>query len=287
MFTPSLLLALREGLESSLVVGLVVAYLLKVRRRDMLPKLWAGVALAALAPLTTGAALTWGSMAPALRTLEGIDGALSLVTAVLMSVLILRMGRSARSMRRAPQTALVSALAASSAGWGAVWLAVLSVGREALASAQLLRPAARRSIEGGDGLSTTGVIVGLALGILLGWVVCRAARRIDRRRFFTWIGLLLIPVAAGIASYGVGDLQAAGVLPGFFSRAWDLGALLPPEHTPLHWLVVLAQAVFRFSLEPTTLQVVVWAAYLVPALLLFRRQVRSSAPARILARLHG
>lgn len=287
VFIDSLLLALREGLEASLIVGLIVAYLLKVRRRDLLPKLWTGVALAALVPLTTGAALTWSPLTPTRRALEGIDGSLSLVAAVLMSTLILRMGRSARTLKRAPQSAVLATLAANSAGWGAVWLAALSVGREALASAQLLRPAAHRAIDGGDGLSATGVIGGLGLGILLGWAVCRGARRIDRCRFFTWIGALLIPVAAGITSYGVGDLQAAGVLPGFFSRAWDLGALLPPEHSPLHWLVVLAQAVFRFDLEPTTLQVLTWAVYLVTAALLFRRQVRAAAPARLLTRLRG
>lgn len=287
MFIDSLLLALREGLQSSLIVGLLIAYLLKVRRRDLLPKLWTGVALAALVPLTTGAALSWSPVAPALRVLEGVEGSLSLVAAVLMSILILRMGRSARTVRRAPQSAMLATLAANSAGWGAIWLAVLSVGREALASAQLLWPTARRAINGSDGLSATGLIGGLGLGILLGWAVCRGARRIDRRRFFTWIGALLIPVAAGISSYGVGDLQAAGVLPGFFSRAWDLGVLLPAEHSPLHWLVVLAQAVFRFSLEPTTLQVLTWAVYLVAAVLLFRRQVRTAAPARLLARLRG
>ena len=37
------LIGLREGLEAALVVGMLVAYVSRLGRRDVLPRLWAGV----------------------------------------------------------------------------------------------------------------------------------------------------------------------------------------------------------------------------------------------------
>ena len=172
---------------------------------------------------------------------------------------------------------MARSLAAGSAGWGIVWIAVLSVGREGMESALFIWATVRSSIEQTGALTTAGVLTGRALGIGLGWVVYRGARRIDMRRFFTWTGLFLIFVVAGIVSYGVGDLQEAGILPGIFTHAWDLSDHLPAAHSPLFWLYTLAQAMFQFSLQPTVLQVIAWWVYIVPVLALFLRQIRSSA----------
>lgn len=284
MFIANLLIALREAFEASLIVGILVAYLVRAGRRDVLPKLWIGVALAALVPLVFGALLTWGPRTLSFQAQEIIGGSLSLLAAVLVTFMIFWMGRNARHLKGELETSMAGTLSSHAAGWGVVWIAVLSVGREGMETALFIWATVRSSVEHDVALTTAGVLVGLALGIGLGWVVYRGARRIDMRRFFTWTGIFLILVVAGIVSYGVGDLQEAGVLPGIFSPAWDLSGLLPPTHSPLHWLYVLAQAVFQFSLQPTVLQVIAWVAYLVPVLVLFLRQVRSSAPARATAR---
>lgn len=60
MLIANLLLALREGFEATLIVGILFAYLKKAGRQDVYPKLWLGIGLAALVPLSFGAILTWG-----------------------------------------------------------------------------------------------------------------------------------------------------------------------------------------------------------------------------------
>ncbi|VEH06274.1 iron permease [Corynebacterium kutscheri] len=60
MFLANFLIALREGVEASLIVGILVAYVVNVGRREVLPKLWLGVVIAALIPLVAGAAMTFG-----------------------------------------------------------------------------------------------------------------------------------------------------------------------------------------------------------------------------------
>lgn len=278
MFIANLLIALREGFEATLVVGILVAYLVKADRRDVLPKLWTGIGLAALVPLAVGAVLTWGPRTLTFQAQEIIGGVLSLVAVALVTSMIFWMGRNARAMKHQLETSLQGSLDRNSSGWGVVWIAVLAVGREGVETALFIWATVRSSIEHNVFLTTAGVVTGLALAVVLGWLVFRGARRINMHRFFAWTGYFLIFVVAGIAAYGVGDLQEAGVLPGVFHHAWDFSAWLPEATSPVYWLYVLAQAMFQFNLQPTVLQVIAWWVYLVPVLFLFARQVHASGP---------
>lgn len=60
VFLANFLIALREGTEATLIVGILVAYLTKTGRRGLLPSLLFGAALAAFVPLALGAYMTWG-----------------------------------------------------------------------------------------------------------------------------------------------------------------------------------------------------------------------------------
>lgn len=278
VFIANLLIALREGFEASLVVGILVAYLVKSGRRDVLPKLWAGIGVAALLPLGVGALLTWGPRTLTFQAQEIIGGGLSLIAVVLVTSMIFWMGKNARAMKHNLETSLEGALNRGSKGWGVVWVAILAVGREGVETALFIWATIRSSVEHNVFATTAGVLTGLILAVVLGWVVFRGARRINMHRFFSWTGYFLIFVVAGIAAYGIGDLQEAGVLPGVFAHAWDYSHLLPEAHSPVYWLYVLGQAMFQVNLQPTVLQVVAWLIYVVPTLVFFIRQVRGSRP---------
>lgn len=278
MFIANLLIALREGFEATLIVGILIAYLVKAGRRDVLPKLWAGVALAALFPLAFGAILTWGPKTLTFQAQETIGGVLSLVAVAMVTWMIFWMGKNSRQLKGELEGSMAKSLAKNSSGWGIIWIAVLAVGREGTETALFIWATVRSSLENNVVATTAGVVVGLVIAILLGWAVQTGARRINMRLFFTFTGFFLIFVAAGICAYGVGDLQEAGIIPGITVHAWDFSAALPGTHSPVYWLYVVVQAMFQVNVQPTVAQVVAWWVYIVPVLFFFIRQTRATRP---------
>ena len=274
MFLANLLIALREGLEAALVVSIIVAYLVKADRRDALPKLWGGVALAALIPLIVGAILPWGPNTLTFQAQEILGGSLSFVAVGLVTWMIFWMGKNARELKGEIEGSLSRTLSAGSSGWGVVWIAVIAVGREGVETALFVWATVRSSIENSTMQTTLGVLTGLLIAIVLGVLLYQGAVRINFRVFFAVTGYFLVLVAAGIVAYGVGDFQEAGVLPGIMNHAWDLSAHLPGTTSPLHWLYVLLQAMFQFNLQPTVLQVVGWILCIVPVLVLLTIQIQ-------------
>lgn len=103
-----------------------------------------------------------------------------------------------------------------------------------------------------------GAALGLATAITLCWLLFRQAVRINLGVFFNRTALLLIVIAAGVLSYGLGGLQDAGLLPGAQWVAFDLSAHIDPGS----WWVSIVTGVTELSPRMTVLQVTAWAGYL-------------------------
>jgi high-affinity iron transporter len=264
------LIGLREGLEAALVVGILVAYLIKSGRRRHLPQLWAGTAIATLVSLVFGAVLTFGPQGLAPGTQEAIAGSLAVAAVGLITWMIFWMGKTARYLKSNLQHKLDETLAAGP--MAVLVVALLAVGREGLETALFLWAAAKTTGSGTRPL--LGAALGLATALVLGWLIYRGALRLNLRSFFAWTGAVLIVIAAGVLASGVNDLQDAGILPGAQSLAFDVSATIPPES----WYANVLKGVLNFSPATTWLQAIAWAGYLVPVLALFARTVWFPAP---------
>ncbi|WP_336318267.1 iron uptake transporter permease EfeU [Streptomyces lavendofoliae] len=258
------LIGLREGLEASLVVCILVAYLVKTGRRDALRPVWAGIGIAVGLSLAFGCVLEFGSQELTFEAQELLGGSLSILAVGLVTWMVFWMRRTARHLRAELHGRLDAALRL---GTGAlVATAFLAVGREGLETALFVWASVRAATdEAGSVEPLTGVLLGIATAVVLGWLFYRGALRIDLTRFFTWTGGMLVVVAAGVLAYGVHDLQEARFLDGLADKAFDVSATVPPDS----WYGTLLKGVFNFQPDPTVLQVTVWALYLVPALALF------------------
>ncbi|WP_371615634.1 iron uptake transporter permease EfeU [Streptomyces sp. NBC_00454] len=255
------LIGLREGLEASLVVCILIAYLVKTGNQNKLAPLWLGVGMAAALSLAFGAGLEFGTQELDFKAQEAIGGSLSIVSVALVTWMVFWMKRTARNLKSELQGKLDAALAM---GTGAlVTTAFLAVGREGLETSLFVW----RSVHAaGDGAGPLiGVLLGIGSSVLLGWLFYRGALKINLSKFFTWTGGMLVVVAAGVLAYGVHDLQEADFLPGLANKAFDVSATIPPDS----WYGTLLKGTFNFQPDPTVLQLVVWALYLVPVLLLF------------------
>ena len=257
----NLLIGLREGLEAGLVVGILIAYIRKIGRADVLPKLWVGIAIAIAASLATGALLTWGPYGLSFQAQEVIGGALSIVAVGLVTWMIFWMAKHARHLRTELHEQMDRALAG---GVGAlVAIGIVAVGREGIETALFIW--ANVNSEGNALLGTIGAFIGIVLAVGLSYLIYRGAVRINLRQFFIWTGALLVIVAAGVFAYAIGDLQEAGLLPGLQDHAFSLGAIIPPTS----WYGVVLAGLFNFTPEPTWLQAIGWSLYVAVVLTTF------------------
>ncbi len=266
---PTYLIGLREGLEASLVVGILVAYLVKTGRRDRLAPLWSGVVAAVALSLAFGAVLQYTSASMSFEAQERFGGYASLIAVGFVTWMVFWMRRTARFLKTELHGKLDAALAL-----GPIALALtgfVAVGREGLETALFLWTAVQSSSD--PVVSTSSAFLGLFTSVVLGWAFYKGAITLNLKTFFAWTGAALVVVAAGVAAYGVHDLQEAGDLPGLNDRAFDISSTIPPSS----WYGTLLKGIFNFQPNPTVLQVMVWLAYLVPVLYLFLRPAKTPA----------
>jgi high-affinity iron transporter len=262
------LIGLREGLEASLVVSILVAFLVRTERRRELPKVWIGVGVAIAVSVGVTLALTLTQQALTFEAQEAFGGSLSIIAVAFVTWMIFWMRRAARSISSELRGGLEKALAMGPIA--VVVMAALAVGREGLETAVFFFAAVQAA---GDTTGPLiGFLIGIAVSILLAYAIYRGAVTLNMAKFFTVTGVLLVFVAAGILAYGVHDLQEAGILPGLQTLAFDVSAAVPADS----WYGTLLKGVFNFSPQTTVLEAVVWVLYVATVLTLFLKPAKST-----------
>ncbi|MBI1376420.1 MAG: iron transporter [Frankiales bacterium] len=257
------LIGLREGLEAALVVGILVAYVVKAGHRQRLGMVWAGTGVAVGLSLAFAGALTLTSHTLTEEAEHAFAGTLSVVAVALVTWMVFWMRRTARELRGELHGRLDRALAGGGIALGMV--ALVAVLREGLETALFLWAATVGSTAAASAL--LGALLGILTAVGIGWAVYRGAVRLNLATFFTWTGALLVVVAAGVLAYGVRDLQEAGWLPGGENIAFDVSGTID-ENGPVGTLL---GGFFHFDPVTTWLQLTVWAVYLVVTLAFYFR----------------
>ncbi|MFY0407242.1 iron uptake transporter permease EfeU [Solicola sp. PLA-1-18] len=264
------LIGLREGLEASLIVSILIAYLVKSGQRSALRYIWAGVAVALALSIGAGALLEFTSRDMTFEQQELLGGSLSIVAVGFVTWMVFWMRGAARGIKAELQGRLDDALRLGPLAL--VSVAFLAVGREGLETALILWAASDTATNGTTPL--LGALLGIGVAVALGYLLYRGALKINLAVFFRTTGALLIVVAAGVLAYGVHDLQEARFLPGLNDLAFDVSSTIDPSGL----VGTILKGTINFQPNPTVLQAVVWVLYLVPTMVLFLRPPKQKAP---------
>jgi high-affinity iron transporter len=255
MMIAALLITLREGLESALIVGIVLGVLRKLGRMDRSKPVWIGVAAAVVASIVAGLALNALGVAFEGRGEEIFEGAAMLLAAGVLTWMIFWMKRQGRNVQAELESDVRQAVTVGSA-WALFSLAFVAVLREGIETALFLTAAAFSAT---PAETLVGGTLGLTIAVILGWLVFAAGKRLDVRAFFRVTSVLLILFAAGLLAHGVHELQEAALLPTLVEHVWDVNFILDENST----IGAFLQALFGYNGNPSLLEMISYVAYFV------------------------
>ena len=251
----TLVIFLREGVEASMIVAILLAYLNRLGRRDHFRDVFLGVGAALLLATAVGVAVY--------ATVSQYDGSRGqtifetvtyLLAAAVLTYMTFWMRNHARSLSKELRSRAEAALDGK-ARWGLGLLAFQAVGREGLETV-VFTLAIVFSTSPARALS--GAVLGLAGSLVIAFVIYRLGHKLNLSRFFTVIGVLLMVFAAGLLADAVQNLQELGWLPVLDLPMWHTGQLLSQDSA----FGDVLHSFFGYSDSPTPLQLLVYVAYL-------------------------
>jgi high-affinity iron transporter len=271
----ALIIFLREGVEASMIIAILLAYLNRIGQREHFRDVFVGVGAALL--------LAAGGGVAAYETIRSYDGsrvqtifetATYLVAATVLTYMTFWMRRHARSLSKELRARAEAALDGR-ARWGLGLLAFQAVGREGLETV-VFTLAIVFSTSVASALS--GAVIGLAGSLVIAFVIYRLGHRLNLARFFTVIGVLLMVFAAGLLADSVENLQQLGWLPVLDAPMWHSARLLSENSA----VGDVLHSFFGYSDAPTPLQLLIYVGYLAIVVVVYLG-VRS----RLIARGNG
>jgi high-affinity iron transporter len=269
---PTFVIGLREGVEASLIVGIVAAFLRQQGRTDALRAVWAGVVLAVL--LCVGVAIALQLIDDSLpqQQQEGLETVVASIAVGMVSFMIFWMRRHARGLVSELRESAGHALAEGSA-WALVAMAFFAVLREGLETAVFLLAAFQAS--GDSTAAGSGALLGVLVAVAIGWGIYRGGIRLNLARFFRATAAVLVLVAAGLVATAIHTAHEATWLNSLQSQAIDLSWLVRPGTITSS----LVTGVLGIQPQPTIGEVLGYAIYAVPmlALVLWPQRQRRTA----------
>jgi len=253
------LLALREGIEAALIVGIVLGMLRKMNRADRAGWVWLGVGVASAVSVIAAVALNvLGAEfeGPGELAFEGLT---MLFSASVLTWMIFWMQKQGRQTQLGLEADVKSALSRGT-HWGLFFVAFLAVVREGIELALFLtavnftEPAA--GVEAPI-LGWLGGLLGLIAAVIIGWLMFDTAIKLNLRRFFQLTSIVLIVFAAGLVGHAIHEFNELGWIPSVVEHVYDINALVPEASVIGQFL----KALFGYNANPSLTEMIGYLGY--------------------------
>jgi high-affinity iron transporter len=256
---PTFVIGLREGVEASLIVGIVAAFLRQQGRKDALRAVWAGVLLAVTLCVGVAIALQVLDQSLPQRQQEQLETVVATVAVGMVTFMIVWMRRHARGFAGELRANAGHALAEGSIV-ALVAMAFFAVLREGLETAVFMLAAFQAS--GDSTAAGSGAVLGVLVAVLIGWGIYRGGVQLNLARFFRLTAAVLVVVAAGLVATAIHTAHEAAWLNGLQTQALDLSWFVRPGTVTSS----LATGVLGVQPQPVVAEVLGWLLYAIPML---------------------
>lgn len=277
---PTFVITLREGVEAALVVGIVLGCLKKAGQSHLNRWVYLGIFAGIVISFMIGGLFGWiiqlfGTASPAAEQI--LEGIFSLVAIALLSWMLIWMTEQAKYMKKRIEGDLSSALASNTnSAWGVFSLILVAVLREGFETVVFIVAKFQQGI-----IPALGAITGIAVAALMGVLLFKWGVKLDIRKFFQVMGVLLLLIIAGLVVTALGHFDGVMSTLASQSRAsqslcfyyqhfakvhscvlgppvWDLSKILPDDRFP----GLVLSALFGYTQRLYLVQAIAYITFL-------------------------
>ncbi|MCX9089198.1 MAG: FTR1 family protein [Candidatus Methanoperedens sp.] len=257
----SFLITFREGLEAALIIGIIAAYVAKLGRKDLNRYINIGIISALVASLAVAFLfkVVYGELQGTAEQL--FEGAAALTAAIVLTYMIFWMAQNSKQIKGEVQEKIDLSISKGQM-FGIAALSFVAVFREGVETVLFLGTLAIQS----PADTIAGFILGLALVIVLSFIMFKGIYRLDVSRFFRYTSILLILFSAGLAATAVHEFNEAGIIPEIVEHIWDINPPLNPDgsYPPLHENGLIGgslKALIGYNGNPSLTEVMAYIGY--------------------------
>jgi high-affinity iron transporter len=267
---PTFIIFLREGIEGSMIVAILLAYLKRLGQTQHFRDVFIGVAAAMVLMVAGGiGAYVAISQYSGSNLQTYFETATYVVAAGFLTAMTFWMHKHARTMATELQVRSDVALSKGNR-WGLGLLSFQAVGREGLETmvftlAILFANSHQAATPVHGNLLLIGGVLGLALALALAVAMYRLGTKVNLKIFFRVLGVALMLFAAGLLADAMENLQQLGWITLGSHVMWNTSGFMRESSN----LGDILHSLLGYADQPTVLQGLVWFAYVAVSVSIF------------------
>lgn len=250
----SLLITFREGVEASLIVGILLGYLKKTGQTQYAKYAWAGVISAVLVSIAVATTILAVGAELEGQAEQLFEGTMLFIAVALVTGMIFWMRYQSRTLKSSLEHEMNAAVQNGSP-WALFATTFFAVVREGIETALFISAVAftTKSVD-----TLVGSVAGLSIASLVGYLIYVSSVRLNLRTFFNVTSILLLVIAAGLFGRAIHEFIEAGILPALQEGVYNINGILPAEST----VGLILKALFGYNAAPDLLESIGYITYL-------------------------